>query len=138
MDTVGFNYVLCIVPQAFPHTSVGKESTCNSGDPSSIPGSGRSPGEEIRYPLQFSWDFLVALPQKICLQCRRPGFDPWVGKVPWRRERLPTLVFWPGEFHGLYCPWDHKELDTSDFHFHFSCSSRRPSCHFKIDLFKTD
>ena len=34
-----------------------------------------------------------------CLQCRRPEFDPWVGKIPWRRERLPTLVFWPGEFH---------------------------------------
>ena len=28
-------------------------------------------------------------------------FDPWVGKIPWRRERLPTPVFWPGEFHGL-------------------------------------
>ena len=27
---------------------------------------------------------------RICLQCRRPGFDPWVGKIPWRRERLPT------------------------------------------------
>ena len=35
------------------------------------------------------------------LHCRRPGFDPWVGKIPWRRERLPTPVFWPGEFHGL-------------------------------------
>ena len=35
------------------------------------------------------------------LQCRRPGFDPWVGKIPWRRERLPTPVFWPGEFHGV-------------------------------------
>ena len=31
-----------------------------------------------------------------------PGFNPWVGKIPWRRERLPTPVFWPGEFHGLY------------------------------------
>ncbi|KAB0340862.1 hypothetical protein FD755_024664, partial [Muntiacus reevesi] len=39
------------------------------------------------------------------LQCRRPGFDPWVGKIPWRRERLPTSVFWPGEFRGLYSPW---------------------------------
>ena len=27
--------------------------------------------------------------------------DPWVGKTPWIRERLPSLVFWPGEFHGL-------------------------------------
>ena len=39
-----------------------------------------------------------------------PGFDPWVEKIPWRRERLPTPVFWPGESHGLYSPWGHKEL----------------------------
>ena len=48
-------------------------------------------------------------------QCRwhkRHGFDPWVGKIPWRREKLPTPVFWPGEFHGLHSPWGHKELDT--------------------------
>ena len=37
-------------------------------------------------------------------QCRRPRFNPWVGKIPWRRERLPTLLFWPGEFHGLSSP----------------------------------
>ena len=30
------------------------------------------------------------------------GFDPWIGKIPWTKERLPTPVFWPGEFHGLY------------------------------------
>ena len=38
----------------FPHSSVGKEYTCNAGDPSSIPGSGRSPGEGKGYPLQYS------------------------------------------------------------------------------------
>ena len=38
----------------FPGSSVGKESTCNAGDPSSIPGSGRSPGEGNGYPLQYS------------------------------------------------------------------------------------
>ena len=32
----------------------------------------------------------------------------------WRRERLPTPVFWPGEFHGLYSPWGRKELDTTE------------------------
>ena len=48
------------------------------------------------------------------LQCRRPGFDLWVGKIPWRRERLPTPVFWPGEFHELYRPWGCKELDTTE------------------------
>ena len=44
------------------------------------------------------------------LQCGRPGFNPWVGKIPWRRERLPTPVSWPGEFHGLYSPWGHKRV----------------------------
>ena len=43
----------------------------------------------------------------------RPGFNPWVRKVPWRKERLPTPVFWPGEFHGAYSPWGHKESDTT-------------------------
>ena len=44
----------------FTDSSVGKESTCNEGDSSSIPGSGRSVGEEIGYPLQYSWASLVA------------------------------------------------------------------------------
>ena len=44
----------------FPHSSVGKESTCNAGDPSSIPGVGRSAGEGIGFPLQYSWASLVA------------------------------------------------------------------------------
>ena len=44
------------------------------------------------------------------------GRGSWfcVGKIPWRRERLPNLTFWPGEHHGLYSPWDHKELDTTE------------------------
>ena len=46
---------------------------------------------------------------RIRLQGRRPGFDPWVGKIPWNRDGLPTPVFWPGEFHGLYSLWGHKE-----------------------------
>ena len=44
----------------FPDSSVGKESACNEEDPSSIPGSGRSPGEGLGYPLQYSWASLVA------------------------------------------------------------------------------
>ena len=44
-----------------------------------------------------------------CLQHGRPGFHPWVGKIPWRRERLPTPGFWPGGFHGLDSPWFHQE-----------------------------
>jgi len=48
------------------------------------------------------------------LKCRRPGSNPCVGKIPWRKERLPTPEFWPGEFHGLYRPWDLKESDTTE------------------------
>ena len=44
----------------FPDSSVGKESAHNAGDPGSIPGSGRSTGEGIGYPLQYSWASLVA------------------------------------------------------------------------------
>ena len=52
--------------------------------------------------------------KRICLQYKRPGFDLQVGKIPWRRERLSTPIFWPGEFHELYSPWGHKELDTTE------------------------
>ena len=51
-------YLLCIL--GFPDSSVGKESACNTGDISSIPGLGRSVGEGIGYPLQYSWASLVA------------------------------------------------------------------------------
>ena len=55
------------------------------------------------------------------------GFDPWVGKIPWRRERLSTPVFWPGEFHGLYNPWGRKESDmTNTFTLILSCSCPLP------------
>ena len=92
----GFEYMWGVL-EGFP----GKESTCNTGDPGSISGLGRSPGEGIGYPLQYSWAslgpegaFLVGQMVKNPLQCGRPGFDPWVGKVPWRRGWQPTPVFW--------------------------------------------
>ena len=57
--------------------------------------------------ISITWTFLP-LPGKpcwlkwwrICLQCRRCGFDPWVGKIPWRRAWQPTPVFLPEESHG--------------------------------------
>ena len=50
---------------------------------------------------------------RICLQCRRPGFGPWVGKIPWKRQWQPTPVVFPGKSHGQrslvgYSPWGHK------------------------------
>ena len=85
----------------FPHSSVGKESTCDAGDPGSIPGLGRSAGEGIDYPLQYSSASLVAQLVKnppAMWEVRFPG----LGRSPWRRERLPIPVIWPGEFHGTY------------------------------------
>ena len=46
-------------------------------------------------------------------QCRRQGFSPWVGKIPWRRKWQPTPGFLPGEPHGQmslagYSPWSHR------------------------------
>ena len=69
-----FIYVL-----GFPGSSVGKESACNAGDRSSIPGSGRSAGEEIGYPLQYSWVSLVAQPVKNPPAMR----ETWVGSLGW-------------------------------------------------------
>ena len=45
---------------------------------------------------------------------RETEFDPWLGKIPWRRERLPTSVLCPGECHGLYSPWGCKDLNTTE------------------------
>ena len=56
---------------------------------------------------------------RICLQCQRPGFNPWVGNIPWRRKRQPTLVPLPRELHGQrrltgYSPRDPKESDRTE------------------------
>ena len=67
----------------FPGTSAGKESTFNAGDPGSIPGSGRSPGEGIGYPLHYSWaSLMVAQMVKNLPAMQETGFDPWVGNAP--------------------------------------------------------
>ena len=66
--------------------------------------------------------------KSVCLQCRRPGFDLWVGKIPWRRKWQPTPVLLAGKSHGWrslvdYNPWGHKESDTNEqLHFQRNCS----------------
>ena len=73
---------------------------------------------------------LVAQMVKNPPACRRPGFDPWVGKIPWRRAREPTPVFLPGESHGqrslgTTC----KELDTTE---RLSREQHTPHHHFSM------
>ena len=82
----------------FPDSSVGKESTCNGGDTGSIPGVGRFPAEELGYSLQYSWASLMAQLVKNPSAMQKT----WVQSLGWEdpmdKERLPTPVFWPGEF----------------------------------------
>ena len=74
----------------FPDSSVGRESACNAGDPGSIPGSGRSAGEGIDYPLQYSWASLVAQLVK-----NLPAmWETWVPFLGWEdslEEGITTL-----------------------------------------------
>ena len=63
----------------FPDGLVGKESTCNAGDPGSIPGSGRSAGERVGHPLQYFWASLVAQLVK-----NLPAlWETWVQSLGW-------------------------------------------------------
>ena len=102
----------------FPNSSAGKDSACNAGDHGSIPGSGRSPGEGIGYPLQYSWASLVPQLVKNPLAMQ----ETWVRFLGWENplekgkatQYSEYPVFWPGEFHGLLSPWGHKELDMTE------------------------
>ena len=62
-----------------------------------------------------------------CRRCKRHRFDPWYGKIPWRRPWQPTLVSLPGEFHGQrslagYSPWGCKQSGTTEW-LHFTMLS---------------
>ena len=69
------------------------------------------PPEGPGYLLQFSWASLVAQ----LVKNAPTMWETWVRSLGWqiprKKERLPTLVFWPGEFHGLYSPWGHKKSE---------------------------
>ena len=103
----------------FPGGSEVKASACNVGDLGSIPGSGRSPGAGNGNPLQYSWASLAAQIVK-----NLPAMqETWVRSLGWEdplgRERLPTPVFWPGEFLGLYIHGVAKSWTRlNNFHFH--------------------
>ena len=83
----------------FPDSSVGKESPCNAGDPVLIPGLGRSSGEGIGYPLQYSWASLVAQLVKNLPEMQ----ETWV--------RSPGLGRSPGEGKGY--PLQYSGLENS-------------------------
>ena len=94
---------LIVFTWGFPDSSVGKESACNAGDPGLIPRSGRSPGEEIGYLLQYSWAFLVAQ----LIKNPPAMWETWVRSLDWKdplpkgKATLSSILAWK-------IPWDHK------------------------------
>ena len=110
------NVCMCM---GFPGSSAGKESTCNAGDPSSIPGSGRSTGKGIDYPLQYSWASLVTQTVKNLLAMQ----ETWVRSLGWEdplEKGKPThssILAWR-------IPWIigvvKSQTRLSNLHFHFS------------------
>ena len=99
------------------HSSLGKESACNAGDPGSIPGLGRSPGEGTGCPLQYSLSSLVAQLVKNPPTMR----ETWVRNLGWEDALEKGKAIYPLQYSGLedsglYSQWDHKESDvTYDF-----------------------
>ena len=100
--------------QGFPGSSAAEESTCNVGDPSSIPGSGRSPGEGIGYPLQYSWASLVAQLVKNLPAIQETWVQSLVWEDPLEKEKAIHSSILPGEFHRLYSPWGCKKSDVNE------------------------
>ena len=102
----------------FPDSSVGKESAYNAGDSGSIPERGRSPREEIGYPLQYSWASLVAqlvknLPAMWETQVRSLGWEdsPGEGKgYPLQYSSLENYI--DGIVHGV----SKSQTQVSNFH----------------------
>ena len=84
----------------FPYSLVGKESAYNAGDPDSIPGLGRSPGEGIGYPLQYSWASLVAQ-----LVNNPPSMqETWVRSLGWE-DPLEKGKTTPSNILACRIPW---------------------------------
>ena len=128
-----------------PGNSTVKESSCNAGDPGLVPGPGRSPGEGIGFPLQYSWAFLVAqmvknLPALQETWVQSLGWEDPLEKgmathsrilawrIPMNRGESPWTAWW-ATVHGVT-----KSLtQLSDFHFSFFqvywvCDAIQPSC----------
>ena len=101
--------------RGFPGSSTGKESTCNAGDPGSIPGSRSSPGERIGYPLQYSWASLLAQTVKNlpAMKCRKI----WVQSLDWKdpldkgKATHSSILAWRIPWT---IPWDLIASDTTE------------------------
>ena len=105
----------------FPGSSAGKESAYSAGDPGSIPGLGRSPGERISYPLQCSWASVVVQAIKNLLAM----WEIWIRSLSWE-DPLEEGIATPLQYsclenpHGQrslagHSPWDCKESNTTEW-----------------------
>ena len=110
-----FSFCFSLRGRDFPGSSVGKEAACNAGDPSSILGSGRSAGEGIGYPLQYSWASLVAQLVKSPPVMQ----ETWVWSLGWEgplekgKATHSSILAWRIPWN-VYSPWDRKESDTTE------------------------
>ena len=115
---LNFNY--SILRQGLPCGSAGKESTCNAGNPSSIPALGRSSREGIGYPLQDSWASLGSSAGKeSACNSGELGLIPGLGRSPGGGHGNPLQYSCLENPHGqrsLVCfgPWCRKELNTTE------------------------
>ena len=120
-----FSFEAPAVVKVFPDSSAGKESTCNAGDPGSIPGSGRSPVEGIVYSLQYSWASLMAQTVK-----NTPALqETWVPSLGWEdpleqgkathSSVLTWKIPWTEEPARLHTIHGIAEGGTRLSHFHF-------------------
>ena len=100
-------------PTQSPHPSTSSDGGPSLSGPQAHlittpgPGDWGSQSPEPGLPWWFSWD-------TIRLQCRRPGFEPWFGKIPWKRAWQPTPVSWPGEAQGRSSPRGRRESDVTE------------------------
>ena len=93
-------YYASISEMDFPGSSADKESTCNTGDPGSILGSGRSPGEGVGYPLQYSWASLVAQ----AVMNLPAMWETWVWSLSWE-DLLEKGKVTHSSFLAWRIPW---------------------------------
>ena len=112
---INYKHVLYTGIGGFPGSSAGKESACKAGDPSLIPGSARSPGEWIGYPLQYSW---------ASCNVGDLGSIPGLGRSPEDGNGYPFQYSglensMNSIVHGVAKSW----TPLSDFHFHFKMIS---------------
>ena len=123
-------------PWGFPGSSAGKESVCNTGDPSSISGSGRPSGEGISYSLQCSWAFLVVWMIKNLHAMRKT----WVWSLGWE-DPLEKGTATHSSILAWRIPWTEgvlqatvhgvtkNQIGLNDFHFHSYPSVLQESIH---------